>query len=150
VADAHRLPFATASFDAGIAIESLLHMNRAAALSEMGRVTRRGGTLALCDFYTIAPLTTDETAALKRQMCMTAVSLPEYCGLLSAAGFADCKVSDWTKAVLPTYTHWGRFKPEAGPSAPAHYVSRYNSVAEAVLPIIGAKLGYVCISASRR
>lgn len=149
IADAHRLPFAPRTFDSAVAIESLLHMNRAEALAEIGRVMRPGGTFALCDFYELQPLTDDEATALQRQFCINAIPLPLYRELLQTCGFTDLKDDDWTSAVMPTYTHWARFTPEAGVVTPAPFVSRYQSIAAAILPIIGAKLGYLCISARK-
>ena len=149
VADAHRLPFATGAFDGAIALESLLHMNRATALGEIGRVVRPGGSFVLCDFYELQPLTNEEIKALERQMCMNTVNLAQYRDLLSAAGFSNPKVVDWTSAVLPTYVHWSRFKTDPGSPTPPNFVARYNAIASSILPIIGAKLGYLCMSATR-
>jgi ubiquinone/menaquinone biosynthesis C-methylase UbiE len=48
-ADAMDLPFEDGSFDAVLALESIMHMDRPAALREVARVLRPGGRLALTD-----------------------------------------------------------------------------------------------------
>ncbi|NUT51151.1 MAG: methyltransferase domain-containing protein, partial [Saccharothrix sp.] len=58
VADAEDVPFADASFDAAMAIESLVHMtDRPQVFKQVGRVLRSGGRLVLTDFYERVPFT---------------------------------------------------------------------------------------------
>jgi len=64
-ADAMELPFADASFDAVLALESLHHMpDRRQALREIARVLRPGGSLALCDFALRGPVDGDNKAVV--------------------------------------------------------------------------------------
>lgn len=48
-ADAMAMPFEDGSFDAVLALESIMHMDRPTALREVARVLRPGGRLALTD-----------------------------------------------------------------------------------------------------
>jgi ubiquinone/menaquinone biosynthesis C-methylase UbiE len=48
-ADAMDMPFGDGSFDAVLALESIMHMDRPTALREVARVLRPGGRLALTD-----------------------------------------------------------------------------------------------------
>lgn len=149
VGDAHQLPFGARTFDAAMALESLLHMDRSRALGELGRIIRTGGRLVLTDWFEVQTLEADERKALRRSFCMNAVTLDHYRTLLKDAGFRDIEVLDVTAAIDPTYDHWAEFRSVPEPRTPQQFVSRYNAIASAVLPILRAKLGYAVISAVR-
>src|SRR5205807_9603242 len=53
-ANAMDLPFGDSSFDAVLAFESIVHMDRPTVLREVERVLVRGGRLALTDFTPLA------------------------------------------------------------------------------------------------
>lgn len=147
VGDAHELPFAAGAFDAAMALESLLHMDRDRALGELGRIVRPGGKLVLTDWFEAQALNADERKALRRSFCMNAVTLDAYRKLLGDAGFQGLEILDVTAAIDPTYDHWALFRSAPEPRTPQQFVSRYNAIASAVLPILRAKLGYAVISA---
>ena len=147
VGDAHQLPFAAETFEGAMALESLLHMDRSRALGELGRIIRAGGSLVLTDWFEVKLLELDERKALRRSFCMNAVTLDHYRTLLERAGFRSIEVLDVTAAIDPTYDHWAEFRAAPEPRTPQQFVSRYNAIASAVLPILRAKLGYAIISA---
>jgi cyclopropane fatty-acyl-phospholipid synthase-like methyltransferase len=149
VGDAHQLPFAADSFDGAMALESLLHMDRLRALGELARLVRRGGRLVLTDWFEMQALGADERKALRRSFCMNAVTLDHYRSLLGQAGFRSVEVLDISAAIGPTYDHWAEFRGTPEPRTPTQFVTRYNAIASAVLPILRAKLGYAIISATR-
>ncbi|GAA2877035.1 27-O-demethylrifamycin SV methyltransferase [Streptosporangium fragile] len=67
LADAMRLPFDDACFDAAYAIESIVHMeDPAAAFGEIARVLRPGGRLVVADWYLSGPLAGDDAAVVER------------------------------------------------------------------------------------
>lgn len=147
VSDAHRLPFVAGAFDHAMALESLLHMDRKLALNEIGRLVRPGGKVVLTDWFESQPLEAEERKALRRSFCMNAVTIDQYRELLNDAGFRAIDVLDVTAAIDPTYDHWAQFRSAPEPRTPQQFVSRYNAIASAVLPILRAKLGYAIISA---
>jgi ubiquinone/menaquinone biosynthesis C-methylase UbiE len=89
VADAAGLPFADRSFDAAIAIESLLHMpDKDSALREVFRVLRPGAVLTIADVTQRTPRSvaaTDSTAFM--HSLLAAVSQDMYARLATRAGF---------------------------------------------------------------
>jgi len=75
------------------------------------------------------------------------VTIDRYRELLDDAGFREIDVLDVTSAIDPTYDHWAQFRSAPEPRTPQQFVSRYNAIASAVLPILRAKMGYAIISA---
>ncbi|WP_412543664.1 methyltransferase domain-containing protein [Longispora sp. K20-0274] len=90
------LPFADGSFDAVLAIESLLHApDPARALAEFRRVLRPGGRLALAEYTVEAGMSAEEAGRFARDMLMnTLLSLPAWLDALRAAGF---RVEEYTQ-----------------------------------------------------
>ncbi|MFB8281122.1 methyltransferase domain-containing protein [Nocardia colli] len=106
VADALSLPFADATFDAAIAIESIVHISdKVRALREIHRVLRPGATLVIADVTLREP---DEVVGLEP------LDLPvfnilalqthnEYRDLVAAAGFELNHVEDLSNQTHPFY-----------------------------------------------
>ncbi|MYW06300.1 methyltransferase domain-containing protein [Streptomyces sp. SID3343] len=101
LANAMELPFADASFDAVLALESMCHMpDRVQVLREMRRVVRPGGRIVWTDFYRRVS-TTPARHALQRTMGSTTVLLDEYPPLLQASGLRFGEMLDITDETLP-------------------------------------------------
>ncbi|WP_433869311.1 SAM-dependent methyltransferase [Saccharopolyspora sp. CA-218241] len=99
-ADAVDLPFADESFDAALALESLLHMpDLPAALAEIHRVLRPGARFAVADFVERLPA----DRAPDGLPLTPPPPLDELVGLLRAAGFGVERVQDISDATRPTY-----------------------------------------------
>lgn len=98
-ADAMAMPFADGSFDAALALESLLHMpDKEQALAEIRRVLRPGARLVVADFFETSPIppgTVPETAigVLPNHV---PPPLDELTGVVAAAGFTVTEVHDLT------------------------------------------------------
>jgi ubiquinone/menaquinone biosynthesis C-methylase UbiE len=97
-ADATRLPFAAARFDACLSQEALLHIaDKAAVLREAHRVLAPGGRLAFTDWVTRPTLGDGERRRLEEWMAATTLqSLDGYRSLLGAAGFHAVTAEDLT------------------------------------------------------
>jgi ubiquinone/menaquinone biosynthesis C-methylase UbiE len=94
--DATALPFASASFEACVSEEALLHIDdKAAALGEAHRVLVPGGRLAFTDWVARPALGDGERRRLRDWMAATTLQgLDGYRGLLGAAGFRAVTVED--------------------------------------------------------
>ncbi|MFF1918042.1 methyltransferase domain-containing protein [Streptomyces sp. NPDC058239] len=108
-ADAMRMPFPDASFDAAWALESLFHVpDRGRALAEAARVLRPGGRLAIADFVLRAPLSDTARQAVERISTTFGVhsvsTLDDYLDQLSSHGFTDIDVRDISDNVARTGT----------------------------------------------
>jgi cyclopropane fatty-acyl-phospholipid synthase-like methyltransferase len=87
VADAVSLPFADATFDAAIAIESIMHMaDQPSALREIFRVLRPGAAMAIADFTRrTAEFTLDTETPLGGLVAVP--TQDDYMQMVSQAGF---------------------------------------------------------------
>ncbi|GAA0911425.1 SAM-dependent methyltransferase [Streptomyces thermoalcalitolerans] len=103
-ADAMDLPFAEASFDAVIALESIIHMpDRAHVLRQVARVLRPGGRLVLTDFFERAPIPDTGRPAVERylrEFMMTMVQAEDYPPLLRRAGLWFEEMTDISEPTL--------------------------------------------------
>ncbi len=111
--NAMELPYADASFDAVLAIESMVHMpDRAQVLREMRRVLRPGGRIVLTDFYRREPSDPDpgdprqsaaSTAAhaLRQTMGSTTLPVDDYPPMLRASGLQFVEMLDITEETVP-------------------------------------------------
>ena len=95
-ANALTLPFSTASFDACISQEGLLHIeDKAAVLAECHRVLAAGGRLAFTDWIARPRLGDREREQLRRWMAATTLQgLDGYRALLGRAGFSAVEAED--------------------------------------------------------
>ncbi|WP_431727307.1 SAM-dependent methyltransferase [Verrucosispora sp. TAA-831] len=102
--DATAMPFADGSFDAAFALESLIHMDRRAALREIARVIRPGGRVVLTDLY-------DRTAGSAGRhsiihglaefwLLSPLIGRDDYGGLAADAGLEVVEVLDVSENVL--------------------------------------------------
>ncbi|MFC5719496.1 methyltransferase domain-containing protein [Streptomyces gamaensis] len=101
-ANALELPFPDGSFDAVLALESIIHMpDRGRVLAEAGRVLRPGGRIVLTDFLERAEIPAAGRPAVERYLrdfMMTMVSAEVYPPLLRAAGL-------WLEELLDISDH---------------------------------------------
>lgn len=107
-ADAMALPFDNDSFDAAIAIESLLHMpDPVRALREIARVLRPGGHLAAVEQFLRRPVVDEEKATIDGFCEMSQIrkfaQLDDYRALLAETGWELLELRDIGDNVRPTY-----------------------------------------------
>jgi len=99
-ADALALPFTSESFDVVWALESIVHMDRPAALAEMVRVLKPAGRLVLTDMFNRAPVPPEFQpmiqAALAAQRLTPLPLFDEYPRLLGQAGLDVVEFLDIT------------------------------------------------------
>lgn len=107
-ADAMKLPYADASFDAAWAFESMLHMpDHDRFLAEMTRVLKPGGRLVIADFALRGPVdpagepvvdafrTTSQVASL--------LQIDQYPALLERAGLTLLEITDVSDHARPSF-----------------------------------------------
>lgn len=98
------LPYPAKSFDGAWALESMLHMpDKVRVLSEVARVVRSGGHIAIADMVYKVPA--DRTADVSAQYSTVYASLTpleEYRGVLEQAGLIPEDIRDVTKETFPT------------------------------------------------
>jgi ubiquinone/menaquinone biosynthesis C-methylase UbiE len=87
--DATRMPISSGKFDRVIGQEAWVHIeDKAALFRECRRVLKNDGTLAFTDIVSCAPLTSDETDQLARDMRFPPiVTAQQYLERLAPAGF---------------------------------------------------------------
>lgn len=109
IADMRQMPFGDATFDAAIAIESICHLvDRAAAFTEIARVLRPGGRIALTDFLLRKPV----EDPVHRSVVETSardfgtgpiINIAEYSQALRAGGLEIIELVDIGEQVRPSW-----------------------------------------------
>ncbi|MFJ2116279.1 MULTISPECIES: methyltransferase domain-containing protein [unclassified Streptomyces] len=107
VADAMHLPYPDDSFDRVWAIESMIHMpDRAQVMSEMARVLRPGGRLAIADIVVRGTLDDEEKSVAERFCVLSSAQSMEYIenypALVKAAGLDLVELADVSEQTRPT------------------------------------------------
>jgi len=104
LADAMRMPFPDASFDAAYALESIIHMDRPVALREMARVVRPGGRIVLTDLYDRTDGSAGERSLIHfladAWLMSPLIGRDDYPGLAAEAGLEVVEVLDVSENVL--------------------------------------------------
>ncbi|GAA0223840.1 27-O-demethylrifamycin SV methyltransferase [Cryptosporangium japonicum] len=100
VVNALDMPFDDGSFDAALAFESIVHMPRKAALSEIARVVRPGGHIALTDLIRVDAEESTSPAAF---MTQSVVRLEDYRELCRDAGIEIDELLDVSAHTDRTY-----------------------------------------------
>ena len=107
--DAMDLPFPDDSFDAAIAIESIIHVpDRHRVLAEIARTLRPGGRLVLTDFFERSPIPAEQRQAVNRflrDFMMTTADADDYPSLLRRSGLRFEEVVDISEhTIRQTFT----------------------------------------------
>lgn len=102
--DAMKLPYPAESFDGAWALESMLHMpDKVQVLSEVARVVRPGGQVAIADMVYKTPTDrTDDVSARYSTIYASLTPLEEYEGVIERAGLVPMDIRDVTKETFPT------------------------------------------------
>ncbi|MCN9243555.1 methyltransferase domain-containing protein [Streptomyces sp. RY43-2] len=150
-ADGTDMPFEDGSFDAALAFESIVHMDRAQALAEMGRVVAPGGRVVLTDLFDREDVT-DEEAADRATRPGALPRLADYPALLEAAGLVADEISDISENVSPSFTMMNDItianKDEL--AALFGFTAEQSAEAESMVGQMTGELGCVLIVAHRR
>ncbi|QFU92752.1 methyltransferase domain-containing protein [Amycolatopsis sp. YIM 10] len=109
-ADALALPFPDDSFDAAIAIESLIHMDRDPALREIARVLRPGGVLTAADFCLNAAVTPERQKVIDEYRDLDSLSpvqpFDDFPPMLRRAGLEPVELLDASSHVEKSVEMW--------------------------------------------
>jgi cyclopropane fatty-acyl-phospholipid synthase-like methyltransferase len=101
--NAMEMPFPSESFDAAIALESIAHMDRGQALTQICQSLRPGGRLVLTDIFERVPTLTGKQPVFDflSSMMSTIVKVEDYPPLLQQAGLRFEEILDITEHSIP-------------------------------------------------
>ncbi|NGO72792.1 SAM-dependent methyltransferase [Streptomyces boncukensis] len=113
-ADAMELPFAAGSFDALLALESIVHMDRPKALREWARVLAPGGRVVLTDVFPLEPgsgpqsltgggAAADAAGPEDDSSIASLTRFEDYAALVSGAGLELDELTDVTENTQGTF-----------------------------------------------
>jgi len=102
LADGTDMPFGDGSFDAVLAFESIVHMDRRLALREMARVVVPGGNVVLTDLFDREAIS-DQEAAARATQPGALPRLSDYQAMLTDAGLEIVELSDLTEHVSKSF-----------------------------------------------
>jgi O-methyltransferase StaMB len=109
-ANAIEIPFPAQSFDAAIALESIIHMpDRGQVFTQICRTLRPGGRLVLTDFFERAPIPAVKRPAVDRflnDFMSTMVQAEDYPPLLRQAGLRFEEIVDISEQTLRKSFTW--------------------------------------------
>jgi cyclopropane fatty-acyl-phospholipid synthase-like methyltransferase len=156
-ADAMDMPFEDASFDAVLAFESIIHMDRSRAMRELARVVVPGGPVVLTDLVdrAAAGAQPQSFAGAGFPTAENAAPLPkiaEYHTLLESTDLAIDELTDITDHTLKyTIAQMGQGFEKAFQAGQRRYGgSADEAMMKAMMPLIGAaEIGYVLMAAHR-
>ncbi len=158
VADAMDLPFDAGSFDAAWAFESLGHVpDRLRVLSEMARVLRPGGRMALSDAFERVPvdgaIRGEFDTVMSAWRAVDLIDLPSYRRLIAEAGFEIEALTDVSDHIVYSYPRIysslmeGRSDPDFPPEL-AELADAYERLATHSAATV-ATSGYLYLAAHR-
>jgi cyclopropane fatty-acyl-phospholipid synthase-like methyltransferase len=157
LADAADLPFPAASFDAVLAIESIVHMaDQPQVFAEVARVLKPGGRIVLTDFFTTTGLDGERLRIVEdyRRLSLNSelLKVEDYPPLLRAAGLHVTEYLDITRQTSRHHREMieavGRQRPELEPRYGKEMLDTFVSVFERCLEI--SEPGYLLLTAERR
>jgi ubiquinone/menaquinone biosynthesis C-methylase UbiE len=138
-ANAMEMPFPAQSFDAAIALESILHMpDRGQVLSQICRSLRPGGRLVLTDFFERAPMPAAKQPVVDRflnKIMVTVARAEDYPSLLRHAGMWFDEILDISEQTMAKSIAWRRWVYEK--DFADEEMIRQSEGAEAIIPEIG-------------
>ncbi|WP_243788676.1 cyclopropane-fatty-acyl-phospholipid synthase family protein [Saccharopolyspora gloriosae] len=154
-ADAMRLPYPDASFDAAWAVESIMYLSdRPAAVREIRRVLRPGGVFVLSDYTERTVLTPDQRAVLADGF--TVDSLPTeqgYRRMIEEAGLTVLRTTDATaqlrRSVERTEQIVGENHDRIVERGGADFAAEFQGMIAQVIALEREQLGYAIVKSAK-
>jgi len=148
VMDAHDMSFKSESFDFAYSLESLFHLDKHRALSEIFRVLKKGGRLAICDFYEQIECGQNEIQAfVEGGFYWNKMSLDEIANVLRDVGFHNLQLNDWSNRARPTYDVWADWVLNIKEKYSEH--ENYKKIPIEINQIFKEKMGYYMLVAEK-
>jgi len=151
-ADATDLPLPDGTFDAAMALETLVHIaDKPAALREALRVLRPGGRLVITDLTERTAMTGDQRAAWAAMPVAAAGSAQSYVDELQTAGFEVVEVLDATGQIGRSFAAIRGVLERPDPVAARRYGARMleqmRAGIAALMTVSADCLGYTLLTA---